>query len=101
MEEFEQLATRISYGRTAMASEQTDMNKEMSPALQSPFCGSLRSKKFFMLDSIATKAEDYLDASNHCWCRETQQVIGPDGRQVSPEGCVPGRSCYASAFGSS
>jgi len=77
------------------------IDSTINEALQSPFCGSLRSKKFFMLDSIATKAEDYLDASNHCWCRETQQVIGPDGRQVSPERCVPGRSCYGSAFGSS
>jgi len=79
----------------------TVIDPTVKEAVQSPFCGSLRSKKFFMLDSIATKAEDYLDASNHCWCRETQQVIGPDGRQVSPERCVPGRSCYGSAFGSS
>ena len=82
-----------------MANEQTDMNKEMSIGIQSSFCGSLRSKKFFMLDSMATRAEDYLDASNHCWCRETQQVIGPDGGHVSPEQCVPGRSCYGSALG--
>ena len=47
--------------------------------LSSPFCGSLRSKKFFMLDGLATEAGQYLDASNHCWCRETQQVVGPDG----------------------
>jgi len=69
--------------------------------IQSPFCGSLRSKKFFMLAAMPTKAEDYLDASNHCWCRETQQVIGPDGRRVSPDECTPGRSCYSSALGNS
>ena len=66
--------------------------------MTSPFCGSLRSKKFFKLDAIATKADDYIDASNHCWCRETQQVIGLDGGRVSPESCVPGRSCYKSAL---
>ncbi len=68
-------------------------------ALQSAFCGSLRSKKFFMLDGLATEAEHYLDASNHCWCRETYLVVGPDGGRVRPESCVPGRSCYSSALG--
>jgi hypothetical protein len=69
-----------------------------SAVVQSPFCGSLRSKKFFMLDALATDAEQYLDASNHCWCRETQQVIGPDNGRVRPARCVPGRTCYSSAL---
>ena len=68
-------------------------------ALQSAFCGSLRSKKFFMLDGLATEESHYLDASNHCWCRETHGVIGPDGGRARPSGCVPGRSCYTSALG--
>jgi hypothetical protein len=73
---------------------------ELTPAEtpQSAFCASLRSKKFFMSDSLPTGAADYLDASNHCWCRETQQVIGPDGGTVNPDGCTAGRSCYTSAF---
>jgi hypothetical protein len=77
-----------------------EANNKISPSesVNSPFCGSLRSKKFFMLDGMATRAEDYLDASNHCWCRETQQVVGPDGSQVNPGSCVPGRSCYSSAL---
>ena len=66
--------------------------------IQSSFCGSLRSKKFFMLDTLATEAEQYLDASNHCWCRETQQVVGPDSGRVHPNRCVPGRMCYSSAL---
>lgn len=66
--------------------------------IQSPFCGSLRSKKFFMLDTLATQAEQYIDASNHCWCRETQQVVGPDSGRVHPTRCVPGRACYNSAL---
>ena len=65
---------------------------------QSPFCGSLRSKKFFMLDGLATEPSQYLDASNHCWCRETQQVVGPDGSRVNPSRCVPGRACYSSSL---
>ena len=72
-----------------------------SPAIdasQTPFCGSLRSKKFFMLDAVATEPSQYLDASNHCWCRETQGVIGPDGGRATPARCGPGRSCYVSAL---
>ena len=65
---------------------------------QSPFCGSLRSKKFFMRDILPTEASDYLDASNHCWCRMTQQVIGPDDGIVNPDACVNGRPCFSSAF---
>jgi len=67
--------------------------------LQSAFCGSLRSKKFFMLDGLATETGHYLDASNHCWCRETHLVVGPDGGRARPERCVEGRSCYSSALG--
>jgi hypothetical protein len=66
-------------------------------AIQSPFCGSLRSKKFFMMDKLATSADEYLDAANHVWCSETQEVIGPDNQRVDTDRCVPGRSCYSSA----
>ncbi|HEY3579052.1 MAG TPA: hypothetical protein VGK82_00845 [Pyrinomonadaceae bacterium] len=65
--------------------------------VQSPFCGSLRSKKFFLLDRLASSAEDYVDAANHIWCCETQEVIGPDNRRVDPNACGPGRACYSSA----
>ena len=80
-------------------------NSEMHPDVttssempQSAFCASLRSKKFFMIDVIPTEAGQYLDGSNHCWCRETQQAIGPDGGMAQPEHCVSGRACYSSAF---
>ena len=65
---------------------------------ESAFCSSLRSKKFFMIDALPTDASQYLDASNHCWCRMTQQVIGPDGGTVHPDSCKVGRDCYSSAF---
>ena len=68
-----------------------------SEAVQSPFCGALRSKKFFLLDRLASSADDYLDAANHVWCCETQEVIGPDNRRVDPDACGPGRACYSSA----
>ena len=63
-----------------------------------PVCGELRSKKFFMLDTIPTKPEDYFDPSGHCWCRLTMQVVGPDGGFVSPKHCGPDRGCYKSHF---
>ena len=66
--------------------------------VESPFCGSLRSKKFFMTDGLATDASHYLDSTEHCWCRETQLVVGPDGGRAHPTRCVPGRSCYSSAL---
>jgi hypothetical protein len=64
----------------------------------SPFCSELRSKRFFMMDGLATEASHYIDGSNHCWCFVTQQVIGPDGSKVVPDRCVPGRECYKSAL---
>jgi hypothetical protein len=91
-----------------MANESVDHNDSNGDAilpetgtavLQSPFCASLRSKKFFMFDSFATESANYLDSSNHCWCSETHLVMGPDGGSVHPERCKPGRSCYSSALG--
>jgi hypothetical protein len=68
-----------------------------SPLL-SPFCGELRSKKFFMLNKMPTEAAHYLDDADHCWCYVTQQVIGPDGGKVHPQQCTSGRGCYKSAL---
>ncbi len=65
---------------------------------ESVFCRELRSKKFFLFDALATEAAQYMDGSNHCWCYETQQVVGPDGGKVHPRRCTPQRSCYKSAF---
>lgn len=74
-------------------------SRERALPIQSPFCASLRSKKFFMIDGIASSAEDYIDAANHVWCCETQEVIGPDNKGVFVDRCTPGRSCYTSAIG--
>jgi len=74
-----------------------DNSTETTGAFQSAFCGSLRSKKYFMLDRLATSADEYLDAANHVWCSETQEVIGPDNGRVDPHNCCPGRACYSSA----
>ena len=66
--------------------------------LPTPFCGDLRSKKYYMRDEILTDAEEYHDASGHTWCYHTQMPIGPDGLRAAPEYCGPGRRCYRSAL---
>ena len=86
-----------------MANELVEQDRGVSEDVsastpESAFCSSLRSKKFFMMDALPTEASQYLDASNHCWCRLTQQVTGPDGGAVHPDSCVAGRDCYRSAF---
>ena len=90
------MADESNYHGEAAAAGST--SADAGATAQSSFCGSLRSKKFFMLDGLAAEASQYLDASNHCWCRETQQVVGPDGSRVNPSRCVPGRSCYSSSL---
>jgi hypothetical protein len=62
-----------------------------------PFCSSLRSKKYFFLEGPALSEEDLLDASNDCWCKETQQRVGPDGEPVAPEDCGAERGCFKRA----
>lgn len=77
----------------------TPVNKT-SPltVLQTPFCGDLRSKKFFMLEGLPTDISDFLDPSGHTWCYHTQQAVGPDGMHAAPEHCGPDRRCYRSAL---
>jgi hypothetical protein len=77
----------------------SDSTSRSATVYNTPFCGDLRSKKYYLLEGgVAQKAEDYLDDSNHCTCYHTQQQIGPDRGIVIPERCVPGRSCYRSAL---
>lgn len=66
--------------------------------LQSPFCSELRSKKYYFLQEMPTEEAQLLDSSNHCWCRLTMQVIGPDSGIVRPGNCKAGRACYKSLF---
>ena len=77
-----------------------DTDKLVFPlkVMQTPFCGDLRSKKFYMRDEILTSAEDYHDASGHIFCYRTQMPVGPDGMRVEPESCGPDRACYRSAL---
>jgi hypothetical protein len=60
----------------------------------SPFCRHLHSKKLAFRASPPQTEEDVLDASRHCWCRLTQQALGPDGEIVAVRHCRRGRSCF-------
>jgi hypothetical protein len=64
------------------------------PAPLSPLCARLRSKKYFLLGRAPMTDEDILDASQHCWCSRTSQLLGPDGEPSHPGDCRAGRSCY-------
>ena len=63
----------------------------------SPFCGELRSKKYYFQTRPALVAADVLDASNDCWCARTQMRIGPDDEHVGPDVCTSGRACFRGA----
>ena len=66
----------------------------------SPFCSHLASKKVSLLDGLPMCDADVLDASNHCWCEATMQVLGPDRQLAHPEDCRKGRECFESPFDS-
>ncbi len=62
--------------------------------LISPFCGDLRTKKYYFLKRPAMEPADLLDASNDCWCARTQLRLGPDDESVDPADCSSGRVCF-------
>src|SRR5437016_1512090 len=64
----------------------------------SPYCREIRSKRYFFLREMPTEERHLKDGSNHCWCRLTMKVYGPDEEMVRPSDCVSGRSCYRSLF---
>ena len=65
-----------------------------APNPDSAYCRHLRSKKFFTLVGPPQRAEDFVDASNHCWCLLTMQVVGPEGKLVHPRNCQADRLCF-------
>lgn len=66
--------------------------------MQSPYCREIRSKRYFFLREMPTEDHHIKDGSNHCWCRLTMKVYGPDGELVQPQDCTAGRTCYRSLF---
>ena len=64
----------------------------------SPFCTHLSSKKVTLLSGLPMTNGDVLDASGHCWCSLTAQILGPDREVAHPEDCKKGRACFESPF---
>lgn len=62
----------------------------------SPFCIRLGSKKLMLAERPPLADGDVLDASQHCWCERTYQVIGPDAGSAHPADCRKGRPCFES-----
>lgn len=60
----------------------------------SPYCVDLQSKKSLFRATPAMEDDDYLDASRHCWCARTMQVLGPDKEPATPEDCRSTRTCF-------
>lgn len=75
----------------------TMSNPTESRLTTTPFCGDLRTKKWYFLDRPARTDEDLMDASNRAWCLRTMQSLGPDGELVEPDACCRGRSCWRGA----
>ncbi len=64
----------------------------------SPFCIHLASKKMTLIEGLPMTTGDVLDASEHCWCEKTMQILGPDRGVSHPEDCKKGRTCFESPF---
>lgn len=63
-----------------------------------PFCIHLQSKKSYFRTLPPREESDILDASRHCWCRKTMQILGPDGEIAAPEDCRRSRGCFQGIF---
>jgi len=57
-------------------------------------CLHFLSKGMFVSGKLQpTHAEDGM-GDGHCWCNQTQYVMGPDKSLVERIACRPGRACY-------
>lgn len=70
----------------------------MRPEELHPFCVDLLSKKLLCGEGLPRTDSDVLDASGHCVCARTSQVLGPDRAPVGPQECRRGRECYKGAL---
>jgi len=63
-----------------------------------PCCLHVRHKLMYVDPAHATPGMvDDNSESRVYLCVLTQEVLGPDGKLVTPSNCSPGRSCYCGA----
>ncbi len=65
------------------------------PIVSTSACSHLRSKGMYVTGTMNPEADDpYQMGDGHCWCGQTQGVIGPDDGMVDRAGCNAARACY-------
>ena len=87
------MAQTIEAG-TQIAGESGTIENTSGSEAQSPFCRELRSKKYYFMQDTPTEDHHILDVTNHCWCRQTMQAIGPDGERAHAGDCKADRACF-------
>ncbi len=80
--------------KTEMQAVGVETVSTLAGEAQSPFCGELRSKKYYFIQETPTEDHHILDVTNHCWCRQTMQAIGPDGERAHAGDCKADRTCF-------
>lgn len=62
--------------------------------INQPSCRHLRSKGMYITGLMNPEADDPEIGDGHCWCGQTQNVLGPDDGLVNRGGCIGNRTCY-------
>ncbi len=63
-----------------------------------PCCLNVRHKEMYVDPRQATPGlVDDTSEGRVYICLTTQEVLGPDGKLVTPSNCSPGRGCYCGA----
>ena len=74
------------------------MNLDKQPADNlggnQPACRFLRSKGMYVSGTMNPAVDDGQMGDGHCWCNQTQGMLGPDDEFAERKLCVPGRKCY-------
>jgi len=68
------------------------------PNVAEPACIYLRSKAMYVTGQMNPEHIDEVGSTAHCWCNQTQHVVGPDRAAVSRPACVPGRDCFRATY---
>jgi len=58
-----------------------------------PACIHLRSKSMYVTGEMKPNHPDE-NCEIHCWCNQSQHVLGPDQKDVDRTLCIIGRDCF-------
>lgn len=69
-------------------------NQELK-VINQPVCRHLLSKGMFVTGQLDPQLDPVEPTDDgHCWCNQTQNVLGPDDQLVERAACTPTRACY-------